>query len=319
MTNCPHCGEFNDVTNAQLREHLANACPKAEVRCTHERFGCTWTGTRQDLVERHLPCACPYESLKTFIGNNEQQIMQLQRENTELRGSIRSLRTLYDQLSSRVDRLTTRLGPSPENASTHADPMSTMADHHDEGPSITENIAHLTTQLSALTASSDAARQSTEQSILGLRGEFGNLQMALHDLRGEMMSLQQMHYLENASRFAYRLRDTNATTTNATSSGSELKGDKEDRPQLDGQSSSLPSLAYPAFPPHSTMVGYPFPPLFGPASLPPQQTPYSPPSMRRMYGWPPYTYPPYGATNPYGPMHPPEPSSNGSQMGGTKL
>lgn len=283
QTSCPKCG-LADLTNALLLEHTRSTCPETKVACTHVSYGCRWLGKRKHLRPSHLELDCPYERLKDYLSAADRKLEDLKRENASLRSELTALQTTYAELSRRVNQLDARLGDA-----SHSGPDSP----------ISRQIAGLSNQMTSLSGIASSSRRIAEQSHTDLRADLNAMQLSMHDLRGELIALQQAQYYESASRFWSR----GGGQAGGDSSGSLLRTGSEESAAAAGKAASSNVPLHPlAGPPgmHMPMAGpgaYPFPP-YGP--LLPGQSMYSPthpimPPGRRFFGWP---YMPSGGTSP---------------------
>ncbi|CAD6568902.1 MAG: hypothetical protein CYPHOPRED_002942 [Cyphobasidiales sp. Tagirdzhanova-0007] len=261
--DCPHC-QLPDLTRFSLSSHLANECPEATVSCPHSRFGCSWCGKQRVLIDEHLSIDCPYEPLKVLLHSNEQQLCDLRQENLILRRDGSSLQDRCEILSQRVDQLDSQMGHTSATDITHRImPSSTVLD----------SLTLLSSHFQDVSISTERATRASEQSVQELRAEISTFQIGMHDLRGEMMALQQAQYYESASRFWARSQigvDSVTSTEGKTGSpsASSLFAQQAQYGMHCGH-------GYP-FPPFSTGTGHP---MYAPT--PPLLQP-----VRRFYGWP---------------------------------
>ncbi|KAL7010165.1 hypothetical protein EMMF5_000185 [Cystobasidiomycetes sp. EMM_F5] len=256
-----------------LAEHISEDCLQATIPCEHARFGCTWSGKRQDLRRVHLDKSCAYEPVKIPLLVSEARYKYLDDENSQLRREVHDLRGSLDAMSMRLNSLCTRLGEGTQADNVAPTPLS-------------EQLASLNSQMARLTASTSQANCAKEQALHDLRGDFNHLQMGMHDVRGELMALQQAQYYEAASRLWTRKPPTSDIGLGAETGSSESL--KEQRSPLGLSLSGMP----PPF--------YAIPPV--PLGLASQQPFYGPPpvftqSGRRFFGWP---FAPSGGTSPEG-------------------
>ena len=322
---CPQCnnGMFDRLS---LVHHLEVDCASTVIACPHARFGCPARDARSVMLEQHVPSECAYEPLKGHLHASEDRLASLERENRELSTSLARLRRQYEDLAGRLESVTARIGDAPTSANSGGTGRATLF-------SMEVSLAAVSAQLADLARASAETQRDRERMALDLRGEMGGVQMAVHELKGEMMALQQAHYYESASRYyAARNGQSSAVLPPPLAGSSEGKATSASSVTTSGASSSSATSAgegtapYPHYP---GLGGYPFPPYAGlPVHMPlassmsgqPFHSPHLPPhhaihgsmSMRRLYGhgWPPL-YPMYGAggASPDGGMY----------GGGTKL
>lgn len=245
---------------------------------------------------------------------SDSRLRQLEADNLSLRSDVSALEL-------RLSRVHQRVGAARTD-SADGDTAGSSTD------SLEETVGALRAQVAELAHAQAEARRAAERTHHDARREINSLQVGLHELRGEMMALQQAQYYETASRL-YGGRSAAA----GQRPGPEIAGAAvSDGPGKDGKgtagvSSTTSELAVPAGPqlmytPFGTPAGYPFPQLLGapphpPGMLPGQQVFYGSPNMmmmqppppgRRFYGWPYGMY--GGGTSPDGGTGP---------GGGTKL
>jgi hypothetical protein len=210
--------------------------------------------------------------------------MSLETENASLRRDLLDLRGTYEDLERRVNRLTRGIG------SPYA--------QDDANQPISEHLSTLASQFTSLSRASNRNQVTNEQTLHDVKGELSNVQMMLHDLRGEFMALQHAQFYENAYRH-WGGRPAPVPSTSRVASGSDA-GSTDGKKSEDGDSTTTPSTGtaptfrpMPMFQPNGMAMGYAFQPYgvppgppFGPANAGPYAMP--PPAFgpRRWSGWP---------------------------------
>nr|XP_054763208.1 E3 ubiquitin-protein ligase TRAF7-like isoform X2 [Lytechinus pictus] len=99
---CPNNPDCPLVLKMNLESHLfnCNLC-----KCDHQRYGCHFVGT-QEQVEAHLSQGqCAYDSIKDFLSASDDKIRELQMTIHQKDQEIGFLRSMLGKLSERVDRL----------------------------------------------------------------------------------------------------------------------------------------------------------------------------------------------------------------------
>jgi len=160
---------------------------------------------------------------------------------------------------------------------------------------ISQQMSTLTSQITEMNRSSTRAHRVNEQALHVVKGEMSNMQMMMHDLRGELMALQHAQYYENAQRQWGRAgpgpatQANSATASNKDSEGSDSEGESTAQVPHSFGRVGPPQLG--AYAP-----GYPFPPYLmahtgqpafaagaPPYNMPPPGSLFGP---RRWTGWP---------------------------------
>lgn len=213
---------------------------------------------------------------------HESRIAALETENSDLKKDLRDLRLLYEDLEQRVERLTISVGMN-STQNNLVQPIS-------------QQLNTLTSQLSDLNGTSVRAHRTNEQAVHEMKGEMSNMQMMLHDLRGELMALQHAQYYENAYKQWGRtatgagVQTSSTTTSNKDSEGSDSEGETPSQTApIYGRFTMPQPIAYGPgypFPPYpTTHLGQPL--VVGNAG---PSYPVPPPGMlfaqRRWSGWP---------------------------------
>ncbi|KAK9899394.1 hypothetical protein P389DRAFT_48088 [Cystobasidium minutum MCA 4210] len=291
--SCPHCN-IEKLPRVELEGHMTDSCPESQVSCPHAQYGCTWKGKRRLLRIDHLDVDCIFEPLKTVLDGHQNRISSLENENSTLKRELADLREKFEDLDHRVQRITHNIGYGQTRDLA--------------GQPINQQLDSLAVQMNDMKRASTRSQLASEHTLHEVKGEMSNLQMMLHDLRGELMALQHTQYYENAYRSQWGRSGMPMTSRpNETSQGK----DSEDG-NADTTSQPNPSSIRPLAMPQSNTFGYPFPPYpgmlgayGGPVTSPPYGMP-PPGSMfapRRWSGWP------YGYTS----------SSPEERGGGVKL
>lgn len=261
----------------ELEHHVAEVCPESRITCIHARHGCNWKGKRRLLRIDHLDVDCIFEPLKPVLDGYEDRISSLEQESTNLKRELSDLRTKFEDLDHRVQRITQNIGYGQ---------TEDLA-----GQSVNQQLDTLTLQMNELKRASTRSQLASEHTLHEVKGEMSNMQMMLHDFRGELMALQHTQYYENACRSHWgRTAPASASRSERTTSqdGEDSSATGDTSPQ---SSSTLRPLAMP----QPNAFGYPFPPygmappvFGGPVTSPPFGVP-PPGSMfgpRRWSGWP---------------------------------
>lgn len=290
---CPHC-DAPDLTRASLGQHLTHDCPETPTTCPHLRFGCAWEGRRADLAKLHLSAQCSYEPLKEYLVINEQELARLKQTNNTLEDDVSGLSSICRDLTIELSTLKSRLG-IPEQSYPSSAPST-----------ISDSIASLSGNVTSLTHSSDEIKRNTEQALREIQSDTSVLQMALHDIRADIVAIQQAQYHESALRFWTQQQGPALRTESRRSSGSSGTDDEK---AASNTSNQIPSPAPSYFSPFP-----PYPPYTHPAYAVPSHTslyhmapvPTVMHPNRRLHGW---LYPGF-------PAGPPDVPHGG---GGTKL
>ncbi|XP_041473085.1 E3 ubiquitin-protein ligase TRAF7-like [Lytechinus variegatus] len=99
---CPNNPDCPLVLKMNLESHLLNC---NLCKCDHQRYGCHFVGT-QEQVEAHLSQGqCAYDSIKDFLSASDDKIRELQMTIHQKDQEIGFLRSMLGKLSERVDRL----------------------------------------------------------------------------------------------------------------------------------------------------------------------------------------------------------------------
>lgn len=254
------------------------------MSCPFARFGCTWSARRHALVD-HLGLECVFEPIKTYLLRTEEQLALLTAENASLRADLTDSQAMQRRFETRLERTEARLGTGDGQP-------------EDETVSMTESLVTLSARIEALTASSAQAKRLNDDKTHSHREEINALQMGLHELKGEMMALQQMQYYESYSRYM-RLQQ------NGDGQGEGVPGANGGKAGISDtdKSKSFPgagtALSQPSAPPPPTSSYFPFLPssIGTPSAFPP-------PSPNSTFG----PYPPNPYIHGYAPMYGPHPS-----------
>ena len=177
----------------------------------------------------------------------------------------------------------------------------------DETISMSESLVTLSARVEALAASSAQAKRVNDDKTHNHREEISALQMGLHELKGEMMALQQLQYYESYSRYMRHQQHADGQGEGVLSAngGKEGASDAEKPRQFLGAGSTL---SHPPGPQPSTSSYFPFlPSAMGTPST------FPPPSPSAAFT----SYPPHPYLHGYGPMYGPHPSMSfyGSRRG----
>lgn len=219
-----------------------------------------------------------------MLDAHEGRVAALEAENRDLKRDLRDLRILYEDLEQRVERVTITVGVD-STQDRLVQPIS-------------QQLNSITTQISDLNRTSARAHRTNEQAVHEIKGEMSNMQMMLHDLRGELMALQHAQYYESAYRQWGRsgagpgagAQPSATTTINKDSEGSDSEGEA-----LSHTTPTYGRFAVPQPVPYGP--GYPFPPYpfahpgpslaagsaGGPYPAPPPSVLFA---QRRWSGWP---------------------------------
>lgn len=277
--SCPNCKDEN-LARSKLEEHVRDTCPESQIQCPHVRYGCQWKGKRRLLRHDHLEVDCIFEPLKGVLDAHEDRIASLETENNVLKRDLRDLRLVFEDLEQRVEQLTVTVG------------LNTTQDR--VAAPLSQQVQQIGSQVSDLTRSSTRAQRSSEQALHEVKGEMSNMQMMMHDIRGELMALQHAQYYENAYRQWGRAGQAPAKPSSASASNKDSEGSDSEGETASQATASFGRMGIPQ--PMSYGPGYPFPPypmshpgqpVFGNAG-PPYGVPAPAPLFgpRRWSGWP---------------------------------
>ncbi|XP_071493260.1 E3 ubiquitin-protein ligase TRAF7-like [Diadema antillarum] len=99
---CPNNPDCPLVLKMELESHLLNC---NLCKCDHQRYGCHFVGTQEQVMEHLSQGQCPYDSIKEFLGASDDKIRELQMTIHQKDQEIGFLRSMLGKLSERMDRL----------------------------------------------------------------------------------------------------------------------------------------------------------------------------------------------------------------------
>ncbi|KWU44021.1 hypothetical protein RHOSPDRAFT_25976 [Rhodotorula sp. JG-1b] len=105
---CEHCTLVLPL--ASHPSHLLSTCTVIPRPCPHASRGCPYTGPRALLEQDHLPSECAYEPLSAYFDRTDQQVLQLENENWQLRQRVQVAEERLHRLAKVMEALTASLG-----------------------------------------------------------------------------------------------------------------------------------------------------------------------------------------------------------------
>ncbi|XP_071814542.1 E3 ubiquitin-protein ligase TRAF7-like isoform X3 [Apostichopus japonicus] len=102
IVHCLNNPDCPPVLKMNLDEHLkyCNLC-----KCEHQRYGCRFVGTKEQVSEHLASGSCAYEGIKEFLQSAEDRIHHLQLTVSKKDDEINFLRSMLGKMSERVDSL----------------------------------------------------------------------------------------------------------------------------------------------------------------------------------------------------------------------